>query len=211
MQKRRLSSEEGHQNAIARRQERIENMKNTLEQEIFSNPNFNNKPILLEVGCGHGHWLTSFSELNPEYLCIGIDIINKRIQKCISKKERAELQSTFYYKIELTEFLEAFSTLNKTVDRIVFLFPDPWPKKRHFKHRMIQRDLMSKLRQITSNVTRFCFRTDYEGYFDWTKEIIQEHKDWDLVDGLGEWPHESPTFFQEMMGKYQSLIARPVE
>lgn len=201
---------EGYQQALARKESRIQQTLDILEEEIFFSPTLASKPILLEIGCGHGHWLNSYAELNPEMLCIGIDIVSKRIRKCLAKRDKRGLDNLFFYKVELNEFLDAFTKLGKSVNRFVFLFPDPWPKKRHFKHRMVQAELMTRLRSLSNEDTRFCFRSDHEGYFEWTIDILKEHEQWEVLDGLGEWPHESPTFFQSLMDSYQSVVAKPV-
>ena len=207
----RVRSVDGQEIARQLRQARIEDLKEILVNDIFVDQECAKMPILLEIGCGHGHWLNLFSEQNPEYLCIGIDIMNKRVKKSCSKRDKRGLKNLFFYKAELTEFVDAFSTIGFYVDFIVFLFPDPWPKKRHFKNRMIQVPTMSDLRKIAKMDSRFCFRTDHKDYFDWTYQIVKKHPDWFLLEDTEDWPHESPTFFQELMGSYKSLVAKPME
>ena len=52
----------------------------------------------LEIGCGHGHWLTEYSLSNQQLLCVGIDLITKRITKSTAKKEKRNLDNLFFYK-----------------------------------------------------------------------------------------------------------------
>ncbi len=52
--------------------------------------------ILFEAGCGHGHWLTDYAELNPGVFCIGIDLISWRIRTGNEKKAKRGLQNLHF-------------------------------------------------------------------------------------------------------------------
>jgi len=163
-------------------------------------------PILFEPGCGHGHWLTSYAEAHPEEICVGIDLISLRVRKAQAKRNRRELPKLHFFKAELSEFLEVLPEAVRFA-KVVFLFPDPWPKKRHFRRRMIQMDTLSELAARTVPGGYLCFRTDDRPYFDWTVEHLSEHPDW-TVDPEAPWPHESETYFQKLMDGYHSVVAR---
>jgi tRNA G46 methylase TrmB len=64
--------------------------KNILTPSLESN---NNSCINFEIGCGHGHWLTSYAQVNPSLNFVGIDLITKRIEKATSKVTKEGLCS----------------------------------------------------------------------------------------------------------------------
>lgn len=164
------------------------------------------KVFVLEIGCGHGHFLTSFARENPDKFCVGIDIIIKRVERGRMKKEREALKNLHFIKAEAMEFLEAIPSGVLASD-VFLLFPDPWPKRRHHKNRLLQSGFLKLLAQKCAAGASFHFRTDHEGYFESGKQCFEEHSDWTIcVDGV--WPHEEETVFQKLNPIYQSLIAR---
>ena len=164
--------------------------------------------ILFEAGCGHGHWLTSYAEENPDKTCVGIDLIAGRIRKAIQKRNKRGLGNLHFFKAELTEFLEI---LTETIrfDMTVLLFPDPWPKARHHRRRMVQTSFLGALADRTPPGGSFCFRSDDTAYYEWTVEHLESHPKW-KIERSAVWPHETETYFQQMMNTYQSVIARRV-
>ena len=162
--------------------------------------------ILFEAGCGHGHWLTDYAEANPGMICAGIDLISWRIRKGNEKKVKRGLQNLHFYKAELSEFLGALPAAIR-FDRTVLLFPDPWPKAKHHRRRMVQLSFLDEVARRTDRGGEFCFRSDDCPYFDWTVEHLSEHPDWE-IDESAQWPYESETYFQSLMDGYYSVVAK---
>ena len=164
--------------------------------------------ILFEAGCGHGHWLTDYAEDTPDQFCIGIDLISFRIRKGLAKRDKRGLKNLHFIKAELGEFLEVLPERVR-FDMTVLLFPDPWPKAKHHRRRMVQPDFLSEVAKRTDQGGTFCFRSDDRPYFDWTVEHLQDHPDWE-IDPDAKWPYERETYFQSLMDEYFSVIARRV-
>lgn len=189
-----------YEQAMQRMRERKAQLNATLT-ELFPHP----QACVLEIGCGHGHFLTAYAAAHPDKVCVGVDLISKRIEKSTTKAVRAGLGSLHFLKAEVGEFLDELPS-HVEFEAFFMLFPDPWPKKRHFKNRMIQPALLSRLAQSCASETPFYFRTDHEGYFEWTREHFNEHPDWSLQENSA-FPFEETTHFQKLMGHYQSLVA----
>ncbi|MFT5836561.1 MAG: tRNA (guanine-N7-)-methyltransferase [Candidatus Azotimanducaceae bacterium] len=164
--------------------------------------------ILFEAGCGHGHWLTDFAAANPTTRCVGIDLISWRIRKGNDKKAKRGLKNLHFYKAELGEFLEALQDSIR-FERTVLLFPDPWPKARHHRRRMVQPAFLDEVARRTDRGGEFCFRSDDRPYFDWTVEHLTAHPEWH-IDTDAPWPYESETYFQSLMDEYFSVVAKRV-
>jgi len=88
---------------------------------------------------------------------------------------------------------------------IYVLFPDPWPKARHHKHRLLQPEFLGAIARRAGLGTRLYFRTDHEPYFVDTAAALRSHPDWQLVDE--PWPFEERTVFQARAPSFRSLVA----
>ena len=164
--------------------------------------------ILFEAGCGHGHWLSDYAEAHPDTICVGIDLITWRIRKGNDKKAKRGIQNLHFYKAELSEFLEALPDSIR-FERTVLLFPDPWPKAKHHRRRMVQPAFLDEVARRTDAGGEFCFRSDDRPYFDWAVEHLDAHADWS-IDAAAPWPYESETYFQSLMDEYFSVVAKRV-
>lgn len=167
------------------------------------------EPIVLELGCGHGHFLTAYAQTHPARTCVGLDLISRRVEKATAKAGKRGLSRLHFLKAEAAEFLAAMAG-HAQADLIFMLFPDPWPKKRHHKNRMIQPGFLTQLAEVATPDARFCFRTDHDGYFFWTAEHLWQHPHWSL-HANDAWPLECETVFQSRMTAYRSLVARNIE
>lgn len=184
----------------AKRQGRVDELRRELVSLLGSA-----QDCVLEFGCGHGHWLTAYAEAHPGQQCFGIDLISARVRKSHAKRERFGLRNVHFLKAEATELLEAWPE-DRPVGAVFMLFPDPWPKKRHHKNRMIQTPFLDQVAGRMPAGARFHFRTDDAGYFEWTREHFESHPAW-RIDEAADWPWETPTYFQQLMESWSSLIA----
>ena len=150
--------------------------------------------INFEIGCGHGHWLSTFAKRKPEEVFVGVDLISKRIQKAESKVIKQQIKNLLFYKAEAIEFLEF---VNPTIQNTFVMYPDPWPKYRHHKRRLLQNAFLELLACKTLSEGKLFFMTDHDHYFDWSINMIINSKFWELSDD--EWPHDGSSFFSEIL------------
>ncbi|MEO0509684.1 MAG: tRNA (guanosine(46)-N7)-methyltransferase TrmB [Verrucomicrobiota bacterium] len=191
---------ESYARELAKQAERKAELRAVLESDLAGV-----ESILFEAGCGHGHWLTGYAEAHPEKICVGVDLISWRIRKGLDKREKRGLRNLHFYKAELVEFLEVLPPEIR-FERTVLLFPDPWPKARHHRRRMVQTELLDQVAKRTGRGGQFCFRSDDRPYFDWTIEHLAAHSEWQ-IDESADWPHEQETYFQDLMDEYHSVVA----
>lgn len=162
-------------------------------------------PLVLEIGCGHGHFLTAYAEAHPRELCVGVDISLDRIGRARKKRDRAGLANLHFIRGEAREFLSALPAGTR-IGSIFILFPDPWPKRRHHKNRLLEPGFLNALAERTAPGAPLYFRTDYEPYFADARAAVAAHPRWKLHPP-GPWPFESPTVFQEKAAGHHSLAA----
>jgi tRNA (guanine-N7-)-methyltransferase len=158
-----------------------------------------------EIGCGHGHFLTAYAAAHRDELCVGVDTELDRIRRAIRKQERAQLPNLHFLRTEARLFLETLPA-DATLAAVFILFPDPWPKRRHHKHRLLQEEFFSALAVRAGQGTPFYFRTDHAEYFLEVETLLRAHPDWRLAPDE-PWPFEEATVFQQKAPAHHSLVA----
>ncbi|MEZ5413188.1 MAG: tRNA (guanosine(46)-N7)-methyltransferase TrmB [Opitutaceae bacterium] len=160
--------------------------------------------VTLEIGCGHGHFMAAYAAAHPDERCLAIDIIRDRLERAQRKTDRAGLTNVAFLRAEARMLIENLPE-SMRLKRVFVLFPDPWPKRRHHKNRLLQADFLAALARRCAPGARLYFRTDHEPYFADVATLLQDHPDWRGVDE--SWPFEQTTVFQDRAPGYQSCIA----
>lgn len=183
-------------------QERREGLRRDLAP-LFPGPA--DRDFTLEVGCGHGHYLTDYAAAHPGELCVGIDLLADRIARAQRKRDRARAANLHFIQAEARLFLSELPAPAR-IARLLLLFPDPWPKLRHHKHRILQPDFLSAVAERAAPGCRFYFRTDFAPYLEEGRAALAGHPRWALVEE--PWPLERETVFQARAPSYGSCVAR---
>lgn len=157
-----------------------------------------------EVGSGHGHFLTAYAKAHPERTCVGIDLASDRVGRSLRKRDREQLGNLQFFHAEARLFLEVIPD-NAQFSHVFILFPDPWPKLRHHKHRLLQSDFLTAIAPRAAPGCRLYFRTDHEPYFQEALAVVHGHTHWELASD--PWPFEFRTVFQERAASHHSLVA----
>lgn len=128
-------------------------------QDIFGNQN----PIKIDLGCGYGHFLAAMAQTEPGTNFIGIEVYAKGIQRAYQKIQTQQLSNVRL--LHMTA-LAAFSTVfcSGQINAIYINFPDPWPKRRHARRRMLQPDLIKLLHDRLVIGGQIIIATDLEKY-----------------------------------------------
>lgn len=158
-----------------------------------------------EVGCGHGHFLTAYAAAHPTVTCVGIDLIGERIERATKKRDRARLTNLHFIQAEARLFLETIPA-GVQISTLFVLFPDPWPKLRHNKHRILQSPFLENAASHAATDCPLYFRTDYQPYFETVRAALTQDPYWRLTDDA--WPFEFETVFQQRAEAFHSLVAR---
>jgi tRNA (guanine-N7-)-methyltransferase len=161
--------------------------------------------IVLEIGSAHGHFLVRYAGENPQKLCVGVDLRGERVERAKRKAERAKLPHCHFIRAEARELIECLPP-EVNFAEVWVLFPDPWPKKRHHKNRLLQPEFFDFLAKRTQPGARLYFRTDYAEYFHEVAAFLRTLKTWQ-PDPAAPWPMEHETIFQARAPSYQSLVA----
>jgi tRNA (guanine-N7-)-methyltransferase len=129
---------------VAEYQEEVVRRRVLVREFARGVPNVQDRPLVWELGCGHGHFLNAYAAAHPERLCIGVDLVAERVARAQRKCNRQCQTNLFFCRSEARLFLEEWPE-ERRFDSVFILFPDPWPKSRHHKHRILQPEFLSLL------------------------------------------------------------------
>ena len=191
----------GREWAEAQRAERVAALHGLITSELGTVGS-----LTLEIGCGHGHWLTAYAAAHPNERCVGIDLLGERLRKCEAKRAKRGLTNATFLKAEASEFLDALP-VGLRLTKIFILYPDPWPKVRQNKNRFLQAENLSRLAKAAEPGCHLAFRTDHADYHTWAGEHLAGHPDW-VVETGRDWPFEAATFFQDLLRERRDWQAR---
>lgn len=150
------------------RDEEGEKLSGKWNQEIFDR----NAPIYAEIGSGYGHFMMEFCENNPDINFVGMDYRFKRSFE-LAKKLKKHPTKNFRYlraKGERIGFLFA----ENEIDTIFYFFPDPWPKTRHHKKRLLQKPFLEMAYKVLKPEGKIFIKTDHDGYGEWMENVLRD-------------------------------------
>ncbi len=126
--------------------------------------------VWLEIGFGGGEHLAAQAERRSDVLVLGAEPFLNGVASALRHIEAASLTNVRLHVGDARDLLAALP--NASLDRVFILFPDPWPKLRHHKRRLIQSDLVAELARVLKPHGRLRFATDWADYADWTLERL---------------------------------------
>jgi tRNA (guanine-N7-)-methyltransferase len=129
------------------------------------------QPLEVELGCGDASFLVEYARRNPERNFIGVERLLGRISKLDKKGRRAELANLRGVRIESAYFLQWLLPPN-SAHALHIYFPDPWPKKKHRRHRLINENFPALARATLAPGGTVFLRTDDADYFSQMTEVF---------------------------------------
>jgi len=129
------------------------------------------QPLEIEIGSGDGGFLAQYAERHPERNFIGVERLLGRLRKLDRKAMRLGLANVRAMRIEASYFLEHLLPPGAAVAAHLY-FPDPWPKRRHHKHRLVNERFPLLACQALADGGVLYVRTDDADYFGRMKEVF---------------------------------------
>jgi tRNA (guanine-N7-)-methyltransferase len=146
-------------------------------KELFSSP----QPLEVELGCGDASFLVEWARLHPERNFIGVERLLGRISKLDRKGRRAGLENLRGVRIESSYFLQ-YLLPPHSASAVHIYFPDPWPKKRHHKNRLISPGFPAILADALAPNGNVFLRTDDTPYFSQMTEVFDNAKQFKKIE-----------------------------
>ncbi len=135
--------------------------------DLFGNQN----PVQVEYCSGNGAWIAARALAEPNSNWVAVERKFPRVQKIWSKIKNLNLNNLLVVCGEGHNITTRYFP-SESVSSIYINFPDPWPKKRHAKHRLIQPAFVGEMRRALKPDALFTFVTDDEPYSQWTIEAL---------------------------------------
>ena len=129
------------------------------------------QPLEVELGCGDASFLLDYARQHPERNFIGVERLLGRLRKLDRRGRRAGLANLRGVRIESSYFLEYLLPPHSASALHVY-FPDPWPKKRHHKHRLVNERFPKIASAALAPKGAVYLRTDDADYFQQMNEVF---------------------------------------
>jgi tRNA (guanine-N7-)-methyltransferase len=131
----------------------------------------NSHPVELEIGMGKGTFLTEQAKARPDVNFFGIEWANWFWRYASDRLRRNGCTNARTVRAEALFFLREH-VADESLSVLHVYFPDPWPKKRHHKRRLVQEPFMTQALRVLAPGARLQIVTDHKGYFEENMEPV---------------------------------------
>jgi tRNA (guanine-N7-)-methyltransferase len=147
--------------------------------------------VWLEIGFGGGEHLADQAERHPEIGFIGCEVFENGVAKLLGEIDRRGLGNVRLFTVDARQLVEALKP--SSIGRVSILFPDPWPKQRHHKRRLVAPATLDRLALIMPEGAELRLATDDADYLAWMLEHVTAHSGFTwLVRRPADWRERPP-------------------
>tara|TARA_B110000459_G_C16624209_1_gene503920 strand:- start:5918 stop:6655 length:738 start_codon:yes stop_codon:yes gene_type:complete len=139
-------------------------------EKIFGN----DQPIICDIGFGSGDSLVEQARTHSSYNYLGVEVYTPGIINVLSQIEAEQLGNMRLWHGDAVQLLYNHIAAD-SFNRVQLLYPDPWPKTRHHKRRIITTEFMNNVVRVTKNKGHFYFVTDWQPYAQYVEELLLDH------------------------------------
>ena len=153
----------------------------------------------LEIGSGAGEHLVDQAKANPDVGVVGCEPFLNGVAATLASLKREQLSNVRLRRGDAQTIIEVAP--DGFFSRVFILYPDPWPKRRHHKRRVIAEDTIEALARIMRSGAELRFATDVDDYAGWTltRFLASSHFRWAAAradDWRRPWPEWRPTRYE---------------
>jgi tRNA (guanine-N7-)-methyltransferase len=132
----------------------------------------NDHPVEFEIGMGKGTFLTDQAKARPETNFFGLEYARWFWRYASDRLRRNNCTNARTARAEAAYFVKEFVP-DASLAVLHIYFPDPWPKKRHHKRRLIQKPFLEQVERILKPAGRLQVVTDHQDYFQQIQEVVR--------------------------------------
>jgi len=141
-------------------------------------------PVWLEIGFGNGDALVSIAQQHPEINLLGVEVYRPGVGHLFNRVAKLALSNVrVICDNAITVFEHAIP--DQSLDRVLLFFPDPWPKKRHHKRRLVQPEFARLVRAKLKSGAIFHMATDWEDYAHYALAVLSKTPGFENLAGQG--------------------------
>ena len=157
------------------------------------------REVWLEIGFGAGEHLVEQAKANPDVGVVGCDPFLNGIVAALAALKREDISNVRLRRGDAQAVIE--TAPDAFFSRVFVLYPDPWPKRRHHKRRLIARGVINSLARVMRPGAELRFATDIDDYAGWTlaRFLASPHFRWAAAqadDWRRPWPNGVPTRYE---------------
>lgn len=141
-------------------------------------------PLGVEIGFGMGHALIDWAQAEPDWQLLGIDVYQPGLGSLMVKLQAEGIDHVRVVEADAQWCVEDLFAAN-AVREFRILFPDPWPKKRHAKRRLIQPQFAKHLARCLELRGLVRLATDWQPYAEWMMEVMSKEPAMKNLSGDG--------------------------
>jgi len=158
-------------------------------EEIFEKPAHK---VCVEYCSGNGDWVVAKAKENPDIYWVAVEKQFDRVRKIFSKRENHGVNNLLIVCGEALTFSRYYLS-DSLVSEVFINFPDPWPKHRHAKHRLLKEEFIKELSRVLMQQGKLTCVTDDSVYCDSIKELLLGSTEWKPA-------HPAPYVLQDVPG-----------
>jgi tRNA (guanine-N7-)-methyltransferase len=143
-------------------------------------------PRVLEIGIGDGETLLALAALHPECDLLGVEVHRPGVGHCLLGIESSGLTNVRLIAHDAVEVLER-QLPDRSLDEVLLYFPDPWPKKRHHKRRIVQPGFAELLATRLKHGGTFRLATDWAPYAEHMLEVLRASPSFSNASATGDY------------------------
>jgi tRNA (guanine-N7-)-methyltransferase len=158
---------------------------------------------VLEIGFGNGQSLLQMAVAAPSTQFIGVEVHRPGVGSLLMGIEQEGLQNVLVYQQDALDVLQ-HCIEDDSLSRVQLYFPDPWPKKKHHKRRIVQPEFVALVQQKLKHGGVFHLATDWQAYAEHMLEVMSQAPGFINFAENGEFstkPDFRPTTKFEMRGQ----------
>ncbi|MBP02733.1 MAG: tRNA (guanosine(46)-N7)-methyltransferase TrmB [Rhodospirillaceae bacterium] len=131
------------------------------------------KSVWLEIGFGSGENIIELARRNPKVGFIGIEVFHNGIAALLKHRADHNLKNLRVFNGDARHLLQVLP--KNSVENVFILYPDPWPKARHYKRRLICKETLDNLKDVMKIGFQLHLATDHPTYIEWCLKQIPCH------------------------------------
>ena len=158
------------------------------------------QPLEIDIGCGKGRFVLARAEDHPDINYLGIERMLRRVRKVSNKSLHRRIRNLRLLRADAF-YTVTYLLPEASVDTYYLFFPDPWPKARHHKNRLMGPLFTEALVRTLKPGGMFHFATDHLPYFEAVSDQLREDARFTPVEPFVPEEHEQTDFERWYLGK----------
>jgi tRNA (guanine-N7-)-methyltransferase len=159
--------------------------------------------VIMDIGFGTGASLLSMAQAHPENDYLGVEVYPAGVGSLLAGVAKAEINNVHIYQCDVIDVLNQ-CIKDESLSGITIFFPDPWPKRKHHKRRLIQPDFIALLLHKLKPAGFLHLATDWQHYAQQMMKILSNAAEFHNEAGVGQFSserYERPVTKFEKRGK----------